>query len=105
MFGCYAIYIGEKLVLILRSRKDHPFDNGVWIATSHDHHAELVGLFPSMRTVRLLGTKKTAWQNIPSSAPDFEESVTLACELILRNDPRIGKVPKAKKKNSGVRKR
>ena len=103
MFGCFAIYIGKKMVFVLRNREDHQHDNGVWIATSTEHHADLKKIFPSMRPVRLLGAKTTAWQNIPLTADDFEESVMQACELILKNDPRIGKIPKPKKKP--VRKR
>ena len=97
MFGCYAVYINEKLVLILRDRADHVDDNGVWIATSQEHHDELRQMFPSMRSVRLLGSRPTAWQNLPSSADDFESSVLDACDLILKNDRRIGKVPKKRK--------
>jgi hypothetical protein len=104
MFGCFAIYHAGKMVLILRHRKDHTHDNGVWLATSQEHHDSLKAIFPSLRSVRLLGSKKTAWQNLPAAADDFEESVTLACELILKNDPRIGKIPQSKKKKI-VRKR
>lgn len=100
MFGCYAIYLEAKMMLILRDRKDHVYDNGVWLATSEEHHASLQKVFPAMRSVRLLGEKKTAWQNLPSSADDFEESVLEVCEMILRNDPRIGKIPKQKKKKT-----
>jgi len=103
MFGCFAIYVGEKMVLILRNRKDYERDNGVWIATSAAHHSDLKRLFPGMRPVELLGPKTTAWQNLPAEAEDFEESVMRACELVLKNDPRIGKIPKQKKKP--VRKR
>jgi hypothetical protein len=98
MFGCFAIYIGKKMVLILRKRDEHQYDNGVWLAASPEHYVDLKELFPSMRPVRILGAKTTAWQNIPPSADDFEESVMHACELILKNDPRIGKIPKPKKK-------
>jgi len=91
MFGCYAVYVDEKLVLILRQRKDHRSDNGVWLATSFEHHISLKKLFPSMRSIRLLGMNETAWQNIPACAEDFEESVMMACDMVIRNDPRIGK--------------
>jgi hypothetical protein len=104
MFGCYAIYVDGKMVLILRDRKDHAYDNGVWLATAEEHHSSLKKIFPGLRSVRLLGNKKTAWQNLPSSLDDFEESVMEVCEMIIRNDPRIGKIPKAKKKKT-IRKR
>jgi len=98
MFGCYAIYVGEKLVLILRQRKDHTDDNGVWVAALREYHESLKKEFPCMRSVRLLGTVETVWQNIPLDADDFEELVLKACELIRKGDARIGKIPKPKKK-------
>jgi len=102
MFGCFAIYLEEKLVLVLRKRQDHLRDNGVWLATRHEHHESLQRVFPSMRPVYLLGNKPSAWQNIPETADDFEESVVTACELVMKNDPRIGIIPKRKR---SVRKR
>ena len=96
MFGCYAIYVRGKLVLILRQREQHKHDNGVWLATAQEYHAELIQIFPSMRSIRLLG-KKSAWQNIPVDAEDFEISVMTACEMILKNDHRIGKVTRSQK--------
>lgn len=99
MFGCYAVYVRKKMVLILRDRKDHLHDNGVWIATGEEHHAGLKEIFPNMRSIRLLG-KKSAWQNLPSTADDFETSAIQACEMILKNDPRIGKIPVPKKKKA-----
>jgi len=97
MFGCYAIYVGEKLVLILRQRNEHPDDNGVWMAALHEHHTSLKKDFPCMRSVRLLGTAESVWQNIPAEEDDFEELVLKACHFILKGDVRIGKIPKKKK--------
>jgi hypothetical protein len=98
MFGCYAIYAGDKLVLILRQRNDFTYDNGVWLAALHEHHASLKKEFPCMRSVRLLGSSETVWQNIPADEDDFEELALKACSLILKGDVRIGKIPKQKKK-------
>lgn len=97
MFGCYAIYAGDKLVLILRQRNDFTDDNGVWLAALHEHHASLKKEFPCMRSVRLLGSSETAWQNISADEDAFEELVLKACHLILKGDVRIGKIPKQKK--------
>ncbi len=96
MFGCHAIYKDSKIVLILRDRKDFPKDNGVWLATTTEHHASLKNDFPSMRSISFLGKGPTGWQNLPADANDFEESAIKACQLILRGDRRIGKVPKAR---------
>lgn len=97
MFGCHAIYIGKSIMLITRNRNTHPEDNGVWIATTQEHHESLRKDIPSMRRIRLLGNGETNWQNIPADAEDFEESVFRACALIQKHDKRIGKIPKAKK--------
>lgn len=98
MFGCYAVYVGEKIVLILRHRKDHEDDNGVWITAQREYHESLKKEFPCMRSINLLGTAETVWQNIPVDDDNFEELVLKACELIIKGDMRIGKIPKLKKK-------
>ena len=41
MFGCTAVYIGEKIMLALRDKPTATGDNGVWLATTHDHHESL----------------------------------------------------------------
>lgn len=100
MFGCHAIYSHGKILLIVRKKFDHADANGVWIATGKEHHESLKKEFPSMQSVYILseGKGETNWQIIHENAEDFEESVIKICELILKGDERIGKIPKAKKK-------
>ena len=98
MFGCYALYLHQKIVLILRRRKVHPEANGVWLATSQEHHASLKKLFPSMRSIAVLGDRETNWQMLPEQSDDFESSVIKACELVVNGDPRIGKIPSTKRR-------
>jgi hypothetical protein len=106
MFGCIAIYAmsqqrrdsQERIVLVLRDKPTHAEDNGVWLATMVEHHESLRREFPNMRSVGVLGKKVTGWQILPVDAPDFEAAVLRACELIAASDPRIGKVPGAKKR-------
>jgi hypothetical protein len=93
MFGCLAIYVQDKIVLILRDKRDHAADNGVWLATTEDRHRSLRREFPNMRSIQVLGKKVTGWQVLPADAQDFEEAALHACDLILAGDPRIGKVP------------
>jgi len=93
MFGCLAIYVEEKIVLILRDKPTQSEDNGVWLATTIDHHASLQRDFPGIRSIKVLGKTITGWQVIPSDAADFEEAALRACDLVLAGDPRIGKVP------------
>jgi hypothetical protein len=101
MFGCYAVYVREKIVLALRDKEDdHQDANGIWLATSHEHHASLKKELPSMKSIYILsnGKNETGWQMIPIDADDFETSADHLCDLILKGDPRIGKIPKARKK-------
>ena len=98
MFGCLAVYVGEKIVLCLREKDSSYVDNGVWLATTQEHHESLRREFPNMRSIAVLGKEVTGWQVLPSDSPDFEESALRACEMILLRDPRIGKTPHGKKK-------
>lgn len=93
MFGCLAIYVGDKIVLVLRDKPGEA-DNGVWLATTCEPHESLRREFPNMRSIGVLGKGVTGWQVLPAEAPDFEEAALRACELVLAGDPRIGKVPK-----------
>jgi hypothetical protein len=93
MFGCLAIYVEDKIILILRDKRDHAAHNGVWLATTEEHHQSLRQEFPNMRSIQVLGKKVTGWQVLPTDAEDFEEAALRACELVLAGDPRIGKVP------------
>jgi hypothetical protein len=105
MFGCLAVYVADRIVLILRDKPENTADNGVWLATTKDHHDSLRREFPNMRSIEVLGKGVTNWQVLPADAPDFEETALRACECILAADPRIGKVPGARKASgSRVRK-
>ena len=98
MFGCLAVYVEDKIVLILRDKRNAAdADNGVWLATTVEHHDSLRRSFPNMRSIQVFQKEVTAWQVLPMDAPDFEESALAACELIVARDPRIGKVPGARR--------
>ena len=97
MFGCLAVYVEEKIVLILRDKPGQSPDNGVWLATTPDHHESLRRDFPNMRSIKVLGTEVTGWQVLPTDASDFEEAALRACEMVIAGDPRIGKVPKSRR--------
>ncbi len=101
MFGCHAVYVEEKIVFILRDKASPPCDDGVWLATTREHHASLQRELPSLRSIQVLaGGGTTGWQILPSDAHDFEESVLRACALVRAGDPRIGKIPKPKRKRA-----
>lgn len=97
MFGCTAVYVGDRILVMLRERPSHADDNGVWLATSREHHESLRAELPSMRSIGVLaGGGVTGWQNIPADGESFEDEVLRACALVRSGDPRIGKVPKRK---------
>lgn len=102
MFGCTAVYVDDKIVFVLRERREETgrADNGVWVATIKDHHGSLRAEMPSLRSITVFGVGETGWQVLPADAPDFEESVLHACSLVRSEDPRVGKVPKPRKRPS-----
>ena len=104
MFGCLAVYVEDKIVLILRDKASNTSHNGVWLATTEEHHESLRREFPNMRSIQVLGKKVTGWQVLPVDAPDFEDAALRACELIAARDPRIGKVPGARQASTSKRK-
>lgn len=108
MFGCTSVYVGDKIVFILRQREKPPADDGVWLATTGEHHKSLQKDFPNMRSIEIFGPGPTGWQVLPLSSEDFEDSVLKACQLVLKGDLRIGKIPKSKwkkKKTKTVKKK
>lgn len=98
MFGCLAVYVGDKIVCALRDKRDETAaDDGMWLATTIEHHASLLRDFPNMRSIGVLGKKVTGWQVLRADAEDFEEAALRACEFIRAGDPRIGKVPASRR--------
>ena len=102
MFGCVAVYVEDKIVFILRDKPAPSQDNGVWLATTEEHHAALRPEFPNMRSIEVLGSGVTGWQVLPADAPDFEDAALRACALIRAGDPRIGKVPGERRKRNAA---
>ncbi len=97
MFGCTAVYVGERIVMALRRKQAGDRDDGVWIATTADHHASLRAELPCLRSIGVLGEGVTGWQVIPEDDDDFEALALRACALVRAGDPRVGKVPARKK--------
>lgn len=66
-FGCTTVYAGEKIVVALRQKKgDGEDDNGVWLATTSEHHASLRQEFTAMRSITVFGTGVTGWRVLPA---------------------------------------
>lgn len=88
MFGCHAIYIGEKIMLILRDKEDHAEANGVWIATTKEHHPSLKKEFTSIDSVSVLTVpgRETEWQMIHKEDDYFESDILKICTYIKKGE-------------------
>ena len=97
MFGALAVYVGEKIVFLLRDRPDEPGANEIWVSIANEHQESLSSEFPNSQPVRIMGIEINGWRLLPVDAADFEESALRACELVIARDHRIGKVPNSKR--------
>lgn len=100
IFSGFGIYVGDKIVLMLRDRPTSPDDNGLWIVLSESVDPEDKQLrkeFPSLRKIGLLGGKIGHWLLIPSDGPNFESEALHACDLVLQRDTRVGRIPASRR--------
>jgi hypothetical protein len=100
MFSGFAVYLGDRIVFMLRDHDKSPQDNGVWLVLSDGTNPadpKLCREFPSIRTIELLGNKIRHWLLIPSDSPTFETEALHACDLLLQRDPRLGRIPESRR--------
>ena len=100
MFSGFAVYVGDRLVLMLRDHTKSAKDNGIWLVLAEGidpKDASLRREFPSIRSIALLGGKIGHWLLIPSDSADFETEALGACDLILSRDPRLGRIPQSRR--------
>ncbi len=93
MFGMHYIYLGKKIMLILRRSDKQPEWNGVWVATSKEHHQSLKSNVPELGPFIMDGDDRHSnWLLLQNDTEDFEGAAIKVCELIAHGDARIGKV-------------
>jgi hypothetical protein len=100
MFSGFAVYIGNRLFMMLRDHAKYPHDNGIWLVLSEGidpADASLRRDLPSLRSIQMLGNKISHWLLIPSDRADFETVALHACDLILHHDPRLGRIPQSRR--------
>jgi hypothetical protein len=90
MFGCLAIYIHGKLMLVLASGEE-PW-NGLMIPTDYQFHQDIMEDYPDVVQHSVL--KK--WLYLPEAIEDFESVAQDIVESIKMNDQRFGVEPKEK---------
>ncbi|HEV2479202.1 MAG TPA: hypothetical protein VGS79_06050 [Puia sp.] len=95
-FGMFSIYAGQKLLLILRDRKNEPELNGIWVPTSKEGLESLQAGLPALRQIYGIGKAKNdaVWLLLPDTAADFERTAITICDLLVHRDPRIGRLSK-----------
>jgi len=92
MFGCKAVYLDGKIVLCFSARKE-PW-SGLLVPTEHVYHAALRAEFPMLAPHPIL----PKWLYLPEEADSFDRIAAAIVALAQRRDPRVGTVPKTKKK-------
>ena len=85
---------------MLRDHAVSPRDNGVWLVLSEGTDPTdpwLLREFPSIRLIEQLRSKISHWLLIPSDSAGFESEALHACDLLLRRDKRLGRIPKSRR--------
>lgn len=96
MFGCLAGYLVDRIVLVVAD-KEEPW-NGLLIPTEREFHPLLQTEFSALVPHPILGK----WLYISQGNPSFEETAAKIIKLILAGNPRIGVLPKLKKKRRKI---
>jgi len=91
MFGCLALYLHGRLVLVLADGEE-PW-NGLLVPTDHRFHESICREFPG--TVQHPVLKK--WLYLPLGCEDFESSAAEIAEAARIGDERFGVEPKERK--------
>jgi len=97
MFGCQAVYLFGKLVLVLATKED-PW-NGLLVCTSREFHAALIDEYPGLHPHPVLGK----WLYLPQAHDGFEETARQLVQQIVKNDPRIGVEPGVRRRKRSSR--
>jgi hypothetical protein len=95
-FGMHYIYLDRKIMIILRKAAKNTDLNGIWVATSKEHHRSLTDAIPAMTDFILDNGEMhdSGWRLLKEDDDDFETAAIRVCELISHGDKRIGKETK-----------
>jgi len=96
LFGFTYVYLDEKLLFSLRDSGNKTGSNGMWLYTTVEDVDSLASEFPQLSRRYLWRSGRNAWVILASKLEGFEEYAFRACELILKGDPRIGRVSRGR---------
>src|SRR5665213_648586 len=83
MFGMHYIYLGKRIMLILRRRENEPELNGIWIATGKEYHQSLKNNVPELGAFFIDNNERHGnWLFLRDDMDDFEGAAIKICELI-----------------------
>jgi hypothetical protein len=97
MFGCQAVYLFGKLVLVLAAQEE-PW-NGLLVCTSREFHSVLIDDYPALEPHPVLGK----WLYLAQAHDSFEETAQQLIQQIIKNDPRIGVEPGVRRRKRSSR--
>ena len=104
MFGAFGLYREHQILMILRKKESFDNDTGIWLAVNDGHHDSIKKTIPELRDLEMFGPGPTSWQVAGEDLTNFEEVAFQICELIKKNDVRIGRTPKSKIRKSRKKK-
>lgn len=100
MFGCLAVYVGDRIVFILRERGGGDPDDGVWLAFEPEREAALRERFVRATEIEVFEGRVRGWLKLAATSRAFEDDVLAACAMVRDGDPMIGKVPNASRRKA-----
>jgi len=92
MFGAKAVYLDGKLMLCF-CHGEEPW-HGLLVCTDRTQHASLFADLPMLTAHAVL----PKWLYLSAGAGDFDRTAARIIELARRRDPRLGVVPKPRRK-------
>ncbi len=94
MFGTKAVYLQGRIMFCFSAGRE-PW-RGMLVATDQPRHAALRAEFLELRPHPIL----PKWLYLPESSDRFETLAARLVALVRARDPRLGVIPKPKKKSS-----
>lgn len=94
MFGAKAVYLDGRLMLCFCAGEE-PW-RGLLVCTERAHHASLCAAHPELAPHPIL----PKWLYLPEAAPRFENTGTALVQLARRRDPRLGVLPRPKRRRA-----